>query len=178
MKERLRDATPLFAPNGAADFTYRCDPFAGRGFFLVGDAAAFLDPVWSTGVSLGIIGGQQAARAIEGIIKFGSAPNEARRDYRAWVERNTSTAFRMIHAFYDRRFRDYLLSERRPLGLDRAVVTLLAGEFDPIPWPARWRWAALERLARTNVGARRIRPFSLAKAANMSNLARPVGAKA
>src|SRR5262249_18709217 len=156
MKERMRDATPLFPANGAADFTYRCDPFAGNGFFLVGDAAAFLDPVWSTGVSLGIIGGAQAARAIESIVRGQVKPDVARAAYRRWLERTTNTAFRMIHAFYDRRFRDFLLCDRRPFGLDRAVVTLLAGEFDPIPFPARWRWATLERLSRTRLGPPRI----------------------
>ena len=33
-----------------ADFSYRCRPYAADGYFLIGDAAAFMDPVFSTGV--------------------------------------------------------------------------------------------------------------------------------
>ena len=55
MAERMANARGPSTNRVIADFTYRCDPFAGPGFFLVGDAAAFLDPVWSTGLTLGLL---------------------------------------------------------------------------------------------------------------------------
>lgn len=43
MAERMANARGPSTNRVIADFTYRCDPFAGPGFFLVGDAAAFLE---------------------------------------------------------------------------------------------------------------------------------------
>ena len=38
-----------------ADFSYACRPYAGPGYFLLGDAATFLDPIFSTGVCLAMM---------------------------------------------------------------------------------------------------------------------------
>ena len=51
--DRMRNATGPTTNQVVGDFSYTCEPFAGDGWFMVGDAAAFIDPVWSTGVTLG-----------------------------------------------------------------------------------------------------------------------------
>lgn len=47
------------------DYSYRTTQLAGPGFFLVGDAAAFVDPIFSVGVVLGMYSGYLAAWAID-----------------------------------------------------------------------------------------------------------------
>jgi FAD-dependent halogenase len=46
------------------DWAYTCDETAGPGYFLAGDAAAFLDPLLSTGVSLAMLAGYSASVCI------------------------------------------------------------------------------------------------------------------
>lgn len=46
------------------DWAYACDETAGPGYFLAGDAAAFLDPLLSTGVSLAMLAGYSASVCI------------------------------------------------------------------------------------------------------------------
>ncbi|MCA9709219.1 MAG: tryptophan 7-halogenase [Myxococcales bacterium] len=46
------------------DFSYTADAYAGPGFRLVGDAAAFIDPLFSTGVHLAFLGALSAAATI------------------------------------------------------------------------------------------------------------------
>jgi hypothetical protein len=86
MAERMANARGPSTNRVIADFTYRCDPFAGPGFFLVGDAAAFLDPVWSTGLTLGLLAAEQAAA---GVIRMsrGARPATERARYQAWATR-------------------------------------------------------------------------------------------
>jgi flavin-dependent dehydrogenase len=43
---------PARRPTGARGFSYTCKPIAGDGYFMVGDAGCFLDPIFSTGVTL------------------------------------------------------------------------------------------------------------------------------
>jgi flavin-dependent dehydrogenase len=69
-----------------ADVTWRrvVQP-AGPGYFIVGDAAAVLDPASSHGVLKGIMSGMKAAHAIIRICKDGF-PNEiASKNYNEWI---------------------------------------------------------------------------------------------
>ena len=47
-----------------SDWSFFCSQFTGPGFMQVGDAACFIDPILSTGVTLAVNGALRAARAI------------------------------------------------------------------------------------------------------------------
>jgi flavin-dependent dehydrogenase len=47
------------------DYSYRPAQLTGPGFFLIGDAAAFIDPIFSIGIVLGMYSGYLAAWAID-----------------------------------------------------------------------------------------------------------------
>lgn len=47
-----------------SDWSFFCTQFAGPGYLQVGDAACFIDPILSTGVTLAVNGALRAARAI------------------------------------------------------------------------------------------------------------------
>ena len=47
-----------------SDWSFFCSRFAGHGYMQVGDAACFIDPILSTGVTLAVNGALRAARAI------------------------------------------------------------------------------------------------------------------
>lgn len=51
------------------DFSYISDSFCGPGYRLVGDAAAFIDPLFSTGVHLAFLGAASAAATIAGQLR-------------------------------------------------------------------------------------------------------------
>ncbi len=58
------DATSVSAMHTVRDWAYSCDTTAGPGYYLAGDAAAFLDPLLSTGVSLAMLAGYSASVCI------------------------------------------------------------------------------------------------------------------
>lgn len=51
------------------DFSYLADSFSGPGYRMIGDAAAFIDPLFSTGVHLAFLGAVSAAASIAGRVR-------------------------------------------------------------------------------------------------------------
>lgn len=133
MSDRMANADPIVSYRAIADFSYRCKPYAGEGYFLVGDAAAFLDPVFSTGVCLGMMGASSAAEALVSILRHGADPERERRAYIDYVEGSSSVLFRFVRNFYRHSFREVLLRGMGPLNVHRAVLSLLAGNVFPKP---------------------------------------------
>lgn len=60
-QEMLADARFAHGPYAVRDWSYRAQAFTGDGFVLVGDAACFIDPLFSTGVHLAVTGAKLAA---------------------------------------------------------------------------------------------------------------------
>ena len=148
---RMREAIGPQTNLVAADYSYTCRPYAGPGYFLAGDAAAFLDPIFSTGVCLAMLGGREAARRVVDLERHGAKPQAARRRYIRYLTGGTRTYFRLIRQFYDPSFRELLLSGEGPLQVHRAVLSVLAGHVFPRPpWALRWRMALFELFQRVN----------------------------
>ncbi len=163
MAERMASAVGPRQNRVISDFTYRCDPFAGPGYFKIGDAAAFLDPVWSTGLTVGLLGAEQAAAAVIRLAR-GAAPTAERARFQAWSKRITDRAFRLVEGFYDPSFRDLLFGQNRPRTVERAFLTLLAGELDRMGPLVQTQWGVLRTLCaiqRRVPITGRIRPFRI-----------------
>ncbi|MCW7539502.1 tryptophan 7-halogenase [Aquabacterium sp. A7-Y] len=150
MSERCRHAVFPDKNECVANFTYSCAPWAGPGYFLCGDAGAFLDPIFSTGVTLGMESARDAARHVIALSRGGASAERARREYTARVEDVTRIFFGLVNAFYDHSFRELFLSGKNPLNVRRAIVTLLAGHAFDAPYYLRWRLKLLYGLVRLN----------------------------
>jgi flavin-dependent dehydrogenase len=123
-----------------ADFSYRCEPYAGPGYFLVGDAAAFIDPIFSTGVCLSMMSAIQAAESINAMLRDGTSPARERRRYIKYINGSSSHFFRLIDWYYRQPFRELFLSGSGPLQVHSATIALLAGNVFPKPsFAVRWR---------------------------------------
>lgn len=64
LQERIANATRITGYFATRDYSYRSTEAAGNGWVLVGDAFAFLDPLYSSGVLLALKSGELAADAI------------------------------------------------------------------------------------------------------------------
>jgi flavin-dependent dehydrogenase len=168
VKQRMADAVYPEGPGGyhvLADFSYRCSPYAGPGYFLVGDAAVFVDPIFSTGVCMGMMSGVEASRGISALLRGTSSPEKVRRSYIRFVHGSSSAFFGLIDRYYRHSFRELFLSDSGPLHVYEASLALLAGYVFPRPpFAVRWRVQLLDFLAFINrfvpLGRRRER-FSL-----------------
>jgi len=145
VRERMRDATGPPTNHVGADFSYRCEPFAGPGYFLVGDAAAFIDPIFSTGVCMGMMSAVRAAEGVIDILHRRADARRVRRRYIRFVRTSSASFFRMIDLYYRHSFRELFLHGQGPLKLREATIALLAGHVFPQPaFAVRWRMMAFE----------------------------------
>ena len=140
LRHRMRAAIGDETNRVLSDFSYTCKPHAGPGYFLVGDAACFLDPIFSTGVTLAMMSAQQAANHVIGILQNQQKPAAARRAYCRFIEDSTGIFWRLIRDFYRHSFRELMMNGRGPLKVHNAVISALAGSVFPrAVWPLRWR---------------------------------------
>jgi flavin-dependent dehydrogenase len=95
-------ATRASAFRSIRDWSYTCKRFHGPGWALVGDAAAFIDPLLSTGVGLALRGSLGLAGALDAALRDPSCEEQVlaryEKDYRTFL--NSLLAF--VRFFYDR----------------------------------------------------------------------------
>jgi flavin-dependent dehydrogenase len=145
--------TPL---HRAANFAYTNAPIVGDRFLTVGDAIAFVDPIFSSGVFIAMRSGELAATAI--LSAFADGRFHARRfaAYERQVWRGVRPFFKFIHKYYEPSFLDLFLQPRDKFGMVRAVLNVLSGgAFIRMPWRVRASLALLFGIARINTWVRR-----------------------
>jgi FADH2-dependent halogenase len=113
------------------DYSYLATRIAGDRWLAVGDAAAFLDPIFSTGVLLAMQGGLDAAAAIEAGLKSGDLSQRAFADYERVVRKRFHHFRRFAIGFYDPAFRELWFTQNKRLGIYGAIVSVLAGNWRP-----------------------------------------------
>jgi flavin-dependent dehydrogenase len=86
----LSDATCVAEVKAEKDYSYVCEKFCGPGYFLVGDAACFLDPLLSTGVHLAQYSALIAAASILSI-RRGEVKESEASDFYEYIYRRAYT---------------------------------------------------------------------------------------
>ncbi|MCW2863910.1 MAG: NAD(P)/FAD-dependent oxidoreductase [Actinoallomurus sp.] len=101
LKHLLRNARQASAFRTARDWSYTTHQFHGDGWVLVGDSAAFVDPLFSTGVALATLAGSTLAKIIDKIIDHPAIEKEAlgryAENYRAFFDEIRT----FVEKFYD-----------------------------------------------------------------------------
>jgi flavin-dependent dehydrogenase len=142
----LRDAERVSPVHATSDWTYNARLIAGDGYLLVGDAAAFIDPVFSTGVWLAMSSAEMAADLLDEALRGGRLPRRGLRAYARRIRRHVRAYRRMVDTFYGPAFPRLCFFPETRLGIPQAVLNLLAGDMDP-SWRVRWRLELFYRLA-------------------------------
>ena len=127
LAKRFAGARRVAPVRTVSDWSYSSKRIAGDRWVLVGDAGAFIDPVFSTGVHLGVSSAFRAAKAIENVLakqRFQASEFES---YSRWVQRGVEVYRDFVRGFYHPAFVELLLQPSDFLGLRQAVTSLLAG---------------------------------------------------
>ena len=86
------------------EFSYRSRYCAADGLVLIGDAFAFLDPVFSSGVFLALRSGELAADTIDEALAAGDVAAARFEGYGAEMRQGIEAMRRLVYAFYDHNF--------------------------------------------------------------------------
>lgn len=101
VQERLAPGKRVAPFYATKDFSYRSKKVAGPGWLMIGDAFAFLDPLYSSGVLLALRSGELAADAIaEGLAK-GDLSGEQLGKWAPDFQRGMDRMRRLVVEFYD-----------------------------------------------------------------------------
>jgi flavin-dependent dehydrogenase len=124
--ERMKNAervTPIYARK---DFSFRMRNLAGDNYALIGDAAGFLDPIFSTGVFMAMKSADMVIDGVSQRLRSGSV--HGLRAYERDMQRGLDKYLRFIEYFYDHDFLEVFLQPSERWGLLDAVVGVLAGD--------------------------------------------------
>lgn len=137
---RLAAARRLEPVRAAADYSFLVSRLTGPRLIRVGDAAGFLDPIFSSGVMLAMKTGHAAALCAAEAISRGQSRTRSMRLYERRTRRHMRQFWRLIQHYYSPQFLDVLLTPEPPLQLPAGVGAILVGR-DRLPLGARWRLA-------------------------------------
>ncbi|MFH1176251.1 MAG: NAD(P)/FAD-dependent oxidoreductase [Acidobacteriota bacterium] len=141
---RLAGARRVSEPATFADYSYRVMKVAGDGYCLIGDAAGFLDPIFSAGL---LVAAATAASAADDVIEaLGHKPRIESSDFGPTVALTRSLQrllTSLTRALYNPHFLALLFARPDQLQLSAALGSLLAGD---LLGPQRWKCTARYRL--------------------------------
>lgn len=138
MMEFLAGARRTSRVFGISDYSTSSAKAAGDGWALVGDAATFLDPVFSTGVFLAMAMGERAGRRIDAALRDGGTVRAADlATYEKEANRLVGRFRRFVYAFYDPVFFEAFCSKEPFDRMRAAITTILSGGVERIPIGAR-----------------------------------------
>ena len=118
-----------------AEYSYRSRYCAGDGLVLAGDAFTFLDPVFSSGVLLALLGGERAAGAVDAAVEAGDFRAARFAAYGADLCEGVEAMRKLVYAFYEETFSFGQLLKSRPDlrgDLTDCLIGNLAKDFAPL----------------------------------------------
>ena len=123
----------------AADFSYRSERLTGDRWLLAGDAAGFIDPVFSSGVFLAVLAGEQAADVLHEVLDHPKRARRLFRHYERLVNRAMDVYLRFVESWYGgKEFIEVFLTPTELLQIPPAVNAVLAGNIGN-RFAIRWR---------------------------------------
>jgi flavin-dependent dehydrogenase len=149
VKEHLSEGQQFGQYWVTGEYSYRAENCAIDGLVLVGDAFAFLDPVFSSGVFLALKSGEMAADAAHAALKNGDTSAAAFASYGESLCGHIETMRKIVYAFYDPDFSFAKLIRKYPdlrarltdvlignvEGQDYSDLARAISDFAPLPEP-------------------------------------------
>ena len=138
--ERMTRAERVSPVYSAGDYSYRNARLFGDRWLLAGDAAGFIDPVFSSGVFLAIMSAEKAADALDEILNDESKKRRLFKDYSRRVNYVMDVYLTFVTSWYRRskEFTEVFLNPTETLQLAPAVNAVLAGN-EGGSFAIRWR---------------------------------------
>jgi flavin-dependent dehydrogenase len=138
--ERMKRAERVSPVYSAGDFSYRNAKFFGDRWLLAGDAAGFIDPVFSSGVFLAIMSAEKAADTLDQALRNESRRRRLFKDYSRCVNRVMDIYLAFVNSWYRRgkEFIEVFLSPGDTMQIAAAVNAVLAGN-EGKSFQIKWR---------------------------------------
>jgi flavin-dependent dehydrogenase len=128
LAERLRDAKLISPVTATGNYAYQARRMTGDGYIMLGDAFAFVDPVFSSGVYLAMNSAFAGASVVDTCLREPARAGQALRQFDREIRRGLGTFTWFIYRVTTPALRDLFMAPRNVWRVQEAVVSLLAGD--------------------------------------------------
>jgi flavin-dependent dehydrogenase len=128
LSERLRHARLVSPVEATGNFSYLCDRTHGDNYLLLGDAYAFIDPVFSSGVLLAMQSAFVGADTVDACLRDPRKSAKALRKFDATMRIGPKAFSWFIYRVTNPTMRDMFMGPRNILRVKEALLSVLAGD--------------------------------------------------
>lgn len=149
LRTHTESASKLDVFRVTADYSYISSCFAGESFLLVGDAAGFIDPIFSSGVCLAMQSAELAADTLLKAGPTGALTASAQKKFTKKMRARMKVMQDLVEAFYDEDGMAVFMSPTNRFDLFKAVGHVVAGNTD-LSFSVWLRFALFKIICRLN----------------------------
>lgn len=125
---RMKSATLINEVEATGNFSYTSARNHGRNYVLLGDAYAFIDPVFSSGVMLAMHSGVVAAETVDTCLKTPQKAAAALKHFDRQMRHGPTEFSWFIYRVTNPIMRDLLMHPRNMFRMKEALLSVLAGD--------------------------------------------------
>lgn len=125
---RMRGAERVAPVHATGNYSYGCTRMSGPGWVMAGDAYAFIDPVFSSGVFLAMLSAEQASEVVDGALREPARERALQKAMEKRFRRGLKHFSWFIHRFTTPVMKRLFSAPRNDFQLQQAVVSMLAGD--------------------------------------------------
>jgi flavin-dependent dehydrogenase len=131
--ERMTNAEPIGSLVATANYSYSSRSYTGDGYILIGDAAAFIDPLFSSGVMMAMSSAAFAAEVVDAWLDNRKLGGRLMRDYERRVRRGLDSLSWLIYRINTPVLRDIFMASFDLFDTRNGLLAILAGDFYETP---------------------------------------------
>jgi flavin-dependent dehydrogenase len=128
LAERLEEAQLLTDVEATGNFSYVSERNHGKNYVMLGDAYAFIDPVFSSGVLLAMNSGVIAAEAIDTCLANPGSAKAALKRFDKLMKHGPKEFSWFIYRVTNPIMRDFLMNPKNVFRVKEAILSVLAGD--------------------------------------------------
>ena len=149
LADRLKEATLVSEVEATGNFSYVSERNHGANYVLLGDAYAFIDPVFSSGVLLAMNSGVIGAEAIDTCLRNPAQAPAALKRFDELMKHGPKEFSWFIYRVTNPIMRDFFMHPKNIFRVKEALLSVLAGDiFGKTPiWRSIWMFKALYYIA-------------------------------
>lgn len=125
---RMAGAQRVAPVHATGNYAYECTRMSGPRWLMLGDAYAFVDPMFSSGVYLAMHSAERGAAMVDAALRDPASEARLQRGLERHLRRGLSEFKWFIYRFTSPTMRELFAQPRNVLQVEQAVVAMLAGD--------------------------------------------------
>jgi flavin-dependent dehydrogenase len=128
LMERMKDAKLVSQVTATGNFSYLSERSSGENYILLGDAFAFIDPIFSSGVFLAMASSFAGAKAVERCLSKPQEAEQALKEFDKAIMQGPKIFSWFIYRITTPAMRNLLMYKGTESKVKRALISILTGD--------------------------------------------------